>query len=89
MTIRLCFTCQLDRLDVLPVDFGGVKFPTTLHIQRGDPRLAVAHNSMEITLSNVLCLANIAAAGWANTLGRTITVPDGYQACLSTDPQIT
>ena len=34
-------------------DFGGVKFPTTLHIHQGDPRLAVAHNSMEITLSNV------------------------------------
>jgi glyoxylase-like metal-dependent hydrolase (beta-lactamase superfamily II) len=34
-------------------DFGGVKFPTTLHIHQGDPRLMVAHNSMEITLSNV------------------------------------
>jgi glyoxylase-like metal-dependent hydrolase (beta-lactamase superfamily II) len=34
-------------------DFGGVKYPTTLHIHQGDPRLAVAHNSMEITLSNV------------------------------------
>ena len=34
-------------------DFGGVKFPTTLHIHQGDPRLAVAHNSMEITLTGV------------------------------------
>jgi glyoxylase-like metal-dependent hydrolase (beta-lactamase superfamily II) len=34
-------------------DFGGVKFPTTLHIHQGDPRLMVAHNSMEITLTNV------------------------------------
>jgi len=34
-------------------DFGGVKYPTTLHIHQGDPRLAVAHNSMEITLTNV------------------------------------
>jgi glyoxylase-like metal-dependent hydrolase (beta-lactamase superfamily II) len=34
-------------------DFGGVKFPTTLHIHQGDPRLAVAHNSMEITITNV------------------------------------
>lgn len=34
-------------------DFGGVKYPTTLHIHQGDPRLMVAHNSMEITLSNV------------------------------------
>jgi len=34
-------------------DFGGVKHPTTLHIHQGDPRLSVAHNSMEITLTNV------------------------------------
>jgi hypothetical protein len=34
-------------------DFGGVKYPTVLHIHQGDPRLMVAHNSMEITLSNV------------------------------------
>src|SRR5207249_11647848 len=34
-------------------DFGGVKFPTTLHIHQGDPRLSVAHNSMEITINNV------------------------------------
>ena len=34
-------------------DFGGVKFPTVLHIHQGDPRLMVAHNSMEITLTNV------------------------------------
>ena len=34
-------------------DFGGMKFPTVLHIHQGDPRLMVAHNSMEITLSNV------------------------------------
>src|SRR6266850_1537315 len=34
-------------------DFGGVKYPTVLHIHQGDPRLMVAHNSMEITLTNV------------------------------------
>ena len=34
-------------------DYGGVKYPTVLHIHQGDPRLMVAHNSMEITLSNV------------------------------------
>ena len=34
-------------------DFGGVKFPTVLHIHQGDPRLSVAHNSMEITVNNV------------------------------------
>ena len=34
-------------------DFSGVKFPTVIHVHQGDPRLSVAHNSMEITLSNV------------------------------------
>ena len=34
-------------------DFGGVKFPTLLHIHQGDPRLSVAHNSMEITVTGV------------------------------------
>ena len=34
-------------------DFGGVKFPTLLHIHQGDPRLSVAHNSMEITVTSV------------------------------------
>jgi glyoxylase-like metal-dependent hydrolase (beta-lactamase superfamily II) len=34
-------------------DFGGVKFPTLLHIHQGDPRLSAAHNSMEITVTNV------------------------------------
>src|SRR6266571_959828 len=34
-------------------DYGGVKFPTVLHIHQGDPRLSVAHNSMEITINNV------------------------------------
>jgi glyoxylase-like metal-dependent hydrolase (beta-lactamase superfamily II) len=34
-------------------DFGGVKFPTLLHIHQGDPRLSVAHNSMEITVNSV------------------------------------
>jgi len=42
-------------------DFGGVKFPTTLHIHQGDPRLSVAHNSMEITLSNVEPNVNVPA----------------------------
>jgi len=34
-------------------DYAGVKFPTVLHIHQGDPRLSVAHNSMEITINNV------------------------------------
>jgi glyoxylase-like metal-dependent hydrolase (beta-lactamase superfamily II) len=50
-------------------DFGGVKFPTVLHIHQGDPRLSVAHNSMEITVTNVQ--PNIAVAA--------LTVPDAVQ----------
>jgi len=34
-------------------DFGGVKFPTTIHVHQGDPVLNPAHNSMEIRVSNV------------------------------------
>ena len=34
-------------------DFGGVKFPTVIHVHQGDPRLSVAHNSMEITVTAV------------------------------------
>src|SRR5438094_2078579 len=50
-------------------DFGGVKFPTTLHIHQGDPRLSVAHNSMEITINNVQPNASITA----------MAVPDAVQ----------
>jgi glyoxylase-like metal-dependent hydrolase (beta-lactamase superfamily II) len=42
-------------------DFGGVKHPTVLHIHQGDPRLMTAHNSMEITLSNVQPNVTVAA----------------------------
>jgi len=42
-------------------DFGGVKYPTVLHIHQGDPRLMTAHNSMEITLSNVQPNLSVAA----------------------------
>src|SRR5947207_7475400 len=42
-------------------DFGGVKFPTVLHIHQGDPRLSAAHNSMEITLTDVQPNVNVAA----------------------------
>jgi hypothetical protein len=34
-------------------DFGGVKFPTTIHVHQGDPVFNPAHNSMEIRVSNV------------------------------------
>ncbi|PYS05037.1 MAG: MBL fold metallo-hydrolase [Acidobacteria bacterium] len=50
-------------------DYGGVKFPTVLHIHQGDPRLSVAHNSMEITINNVQPNVNVAA----------MTVPDAVQ----------
>src|SRR5437899_9927428 len=50
-------------------DFNGVKFPTTLHIHQGDPRLSVAHNSMEITVTNVQPNVNVPR----------ITVPDTVQ----------
>ena len=50
-------------------DFGGVKHPTVLHIHQGDPRLSVAHNSMEITLTNVQPNVSVPA----------VTVPDAVQ----------
>jgi len=34
-------------------DFGGVKFPTGIHVHQGDPRLNAAHNSMDITVTGV------------------------------------
>jgi glyoxylase-like metal-dependent hydrolase (beta-lactamase superfamily II) len=34
-------------------DFGGVKFPTTIHVHQGDPRLSPAHNWMEIAVTSV------------------------------------
>ena len=50
-------------------DFNGVKFPTTLHIHQGDPRLSVAHNSMEITVNSVQPNVTVPA----------MTVPDAVQ----------
>ena len=34
-------------------DFGGVKFPTTIHVHQGDPVLNPAHNMMEIRVTGV------------------------------------
>ena len=34
-------------------DFGGVKFPTTIHVHQGDPVFNPAHNLMDIRVSNV------------------------------------
>jgi len=50
-------------------DFGGMKFPTLIHIHQGDPRLSPAHNSMEIAVSNVQ--PNIAVPA--------MSVPDAVQ----------
>jgi glyoxylase-like metal-dependent hydrolase (beta-lactamase superfamily II) len=50
-------------------DFGGVKFPTTIHVHQGDPRLSPAHNWMEIAVTNVQ--PNIAVPA--------ISVPDAVQ----------
>lgn len=50
-------------------DFSGVKFPTLLHIHQGDPRLSVAHNSMEITVTNVQPNVSVPA----------MTVPDAVR----------
>jgi glyoxylase-like metal-dependent hydrolase (beta-lactamase superfamily II) len=57
-------------------DFGGVKFPTVLHIHQGDPRLSVAHNSMEITVTNVQPNVSVPA----------MTVPDAVQRAAA--PQV-
>jgi glyoxylase-like metal-dependent hydrolase (beta-lactamase superfamily II) len=50
-------------------DFGGVKFPTLIHIHQGDPRLSPAHNFMEIAVTDVQ--PNIAVPA--------ISVPDAVQ----------
>src|SRR5207247_6341521 len=55
-------------------DFGDVKFPTTLHIHQGDPRLSVAHNSMEITINNVQPNASNTAMAVPEEV-RTATAP--------------
>jgi len=46
-------------------DFGGVKFPSVIHVHQGDPRLSVAHNSMEITVTSVQPNVNVPAIGAA------------------------
>jgi glyoxylase-like metal-dependent hydrolase (beta-lactamase superfamily II) len=56
-------------------DFGGVKFPTLLHIHQGDPRLSVAHNSMEITLTNVQPNVSVAAIPVPDEVRRATAPP--------------
>ena len=42
-------------------DFGGVKFPTTIHVHQGDPVFNPAHNMMEIRVSDVRTNVNVPA----------------------------
>ena len=54
-------------------DFGGVKFPTVLHIHQGDPRLSTAHNSMEIKVTSVQSNVTVPA----------ISVPDAVRSATA------
>lgn len=42
-------------------DFGGVKFPTTIHVHQGDPVLNPAHNVMDVRVSDVRTNAPVSA----------------------------
>ena len=50
-------------------DYGGVKFPTLIHVHQGEPRLNPGHNSMEIKVTNVQANVNVPA----------VTVPDAVR----------
>jgi glyoxylase-like metal-dependent hydrolase (beta-lactamase superfamily II) len=54
-------------------DFGGVKYPTLLHIHQGDPRLSAAHNSMEIALTSVQ----------PNAIVPALAVPDAVRSAVA------
>jgi len=53
-------------------NFGGVQFPTLLHVHQGDPRLNPAHNYYEYNVTDVK--ANAAVA--------TMAVPDAVRAAV-------
>jgi glyoxylase-like metal-dependent hydrolase (beta-lactamase superfamily II) len=57
-------------------DFGGVKYPTVLHIHQGDPRLSTAHNSMEITLTSVQPNASVPAMPVPDAVQRATVAPE-------------
>src|SRR5688572_15782336 len=42
-------------------DFGGVQFPTTIHVHQGDPVFNPAHNMMEIRVTDVRTNVNVPA----------------------------
>jgi len=54
-------------------DFGGVQFPTLLHVHQGDPRLNPAHNYYEYNVTDVK--ANVAVA--------TMPVPDAVRTAVA------
>ena len=51
--------CEIRHLNYK--DFGGVKFPTTIHVHQGDPVFNPAHNMMEIRVSDVRTNVNVPA----------------------------
>ena len=56
-------------------DYGGVKYPTVLHIHQGDPRLNTAHNSMEITLTSVQPNVTVAATAVPDAVQKATAPP--------------
>jgi hypothetical protein len=55
-------------------DFGGVKFPTTIHVHQGDPVLNPAHNMMEIRVSDVRTNVAVPATAVPDNI-RSATAP--------------
>jgi glyoxylase-like metal-dependent hydrolase (beta-lactamase superfamily II) len=60
-------------------DFGGIKFPTLVHVHAGDPALSVAHNSMEFKVTDVK--ANVAVP--------PIPVPDAVRKATVSPVRVT
>jgi hypothetical protein len=54
-------------------DFGGVKFPTLVHVHQGDPRLNPAHNYYELNVTSVK----------ANVPVQTMPVPDAVKTAVA------
>ena len=55
-------------------DFGGMKFPTPIHVHPGDPTFNPAHNSMEIRVTDVQANVAVPAMTVPDTI-RTATAP--------------
>jgi L-ascorbate metabolism protein UlaG (beta-lactamase superfamily) len=54
-------------------DFGGVQFPTLVHVHQGDPRLNPAHNYYELNITNVK----------ANVPVQTMPVPEAVRTATA------